>query len=225
MRSRKLRTGVFVGLPLAATALCTLQTLRGPVGVTVTSAPVTLGDIVRRVIVTGVLQPVTTVDVSTQVSGTIAEVDADFNSVVQEGNVLLRLDASQQQAELDQARATLAQARADLDTARTTAEGASLTLSRAEALAAKNLIAQVDLDEARTAMTQADAEVQSATARVDEASADVRKATVSVQQTVIRSPVDGVVMNRNASTGETVAAIQSAPVLFQIATDFPLPQS
>jgi HlyD family secretion protein len=220
MRSRRLRTGVFVGLPLAATALCTLQTLRGPVGVTVTSAPVTLGDIVRQVIVTGVLQPVTTVDVSTQVSGTIAEVDADFNSVVKAGAVLLRLDASQQQAELDQARATLAQARADLDTARTAAEGASLTLGRAEALAAKKLIAQVDLDEARTAMTQADADIQSATARVDEASADVRKATVSVQQTIIRAPVDGVVMNRNASTGETVAAIQSAPVLFQIATDF-----
>jgi HlyD family secretion protein len=220
MRSRRLRTGVFVGLPLAATALCTLQTLRGPVGITVTSAPVTLGDIVRQVIVTGVLQPVTTVDVSTQVSGTIAEVDADFNSAVKEGTVLLRLDASQQQAELDQARATLVQAKADLDTAHTTAEGASLTLNRAEALAAKKLIAQVDLDEARTAMTQADADVQSATARVDEASADVRKATVSVQQTVIRSPVDGVVMNRNASTGETVAAIQSAPVLFQIATDF-----
>jgi HlyD family secretion protein len=220
MRSRKLRTGVFVGLPLIATALCTLQSLRGPVGIAVTSAPVTLGDIVRRVVVTGVLQPVETVDVSTQVSGTIAEVDADFNSVVHEGTVLLRLDGSQLQAELDQARATLAQARADLETARTTADGAALTLSRAETLASKNLIAQVDLDEARTAMTQADAEVQSASARVDEATADVRKANVSLQQTVIRSPVDGVVMNRNASTGETVAAIQSPPVLFQIATDF-----
>ena len=220
MRSRKLRTGVFVGLPLVATALCTLQSLRGPVGIAVTSAPVTLGDIVRRVVVTGVLQPVETVDVSTQVSGTIAEVDADFNSVVHEGTVLLRLDGSQLQAELDQARATLAQARADLETARTTADGAASTLSRAETLALKNLIAQVDLDEARTAMTQADEEVQSASARVDEATADVRKANVSLQQTVIRSPVDGVVMNRNASTGETVASIQSPPVLFQIATDF-----
>jgi HlyD family secretion protein len=220
MRSRKVRTGVFIGLPLIATTLCTLESLRSPDDINVTSASVTLGEIVRRVIVTGVLQPVTTVDVSTQVSGTISEVDADFNSVVHAGQVLLRLDGSELQAELDQARGTLAQARADLAAARTTAEGAALTLSRSEALAAKSLIAQVDLDEARTAMTQADADVQSASARVDEASADVRTATVNLQQTVIRAPVDGVVMNRNVSTGQTVAAIQSAPVLFQIATDF-----
>lgn len=220
MQSRKMRTAVFIGFPLIATAICTLESLRSPDDVNVTSASVTLGEIVRRVIVTGVLQPVTMVDVSTQVSGTIAEVDVDFNTVVRAGQVLLRLDGSELQAELDQAGGTLAQAHADLATARTTAEGAALTLSRAEALDAKSLIAQVDLDEARTAMTQADADVQSASARVDEATADVRTATVNLQQTVIRSPVDGVVMNRNVSTGATVAAIQSVPVLFQIATDF-----
>src|SRR5215510_11833446 len=173
MRSRKLRTGVFIGLPLIATALCTIESLRGPDDVNVTSASVTLGDIVRHVIVTGVLQPVTTVDVSTPVSGTISEVDADFNSVVRTGQVLLRLDGSELQAEVDQARATLTQARADLAAARNTADGAALTLNRAEALASKNLIAELDLDDARTAMAQADAEVQAASARVDEAVADV----------------------------------------------------
>jgi HlyD family secretion protein len=220
MRSKKLRTAVFIGLPLIATTFCTLESLRGPDDINVTSTSVTLGEIVRRVIVTGVLQPATTVDVGTQVSGTISEVDADFNTVVHAGQVLLRLDGSEVQAELDQARGTLAQARSDLAAARTTAESAALTLSRAEALAAKNLIAQVDLDEARTAMTQADADVQSASARVDEATADVRTGNVNLQQTVIRSPVDGVVMNRNVSTGASVAAIESAPALFQIATDF-----
>src|SRR5262245_25087509 len=220
MRSRRLRTGVFLGLPLIATALCTIVSLRGPDDINVTSASVTLGDIVRHVIVTGVLQPVTSVAVSTQVSGTISEVDADFNSVVRAGQVLLRLDGSELQAQLDQARATLTQARADLAAARNTADGATLTLSRAEALAAKSLIAELDLDDARTAMAQADADVQVASARVDEAAADVRKANVNLQQTIIRSPVDGVVMNRNASTGATVAAVESAPVLFRIATDF-----
>jgi HlyD family secretion protein len=100
MRSRTVRTGVFIGLPLIATTLCTLESLRSPDDVNVTSASVTLGEIVRRVIVTGVLQPVTTVDVSTQVSGTISEVDADFNSVVHAGQVLLRLDGAVLQAEL-----------------------------------------------------------------------------------------------------------------------------
>lgn len=220
MRSRWLRTAVFIGTPLIATVLCTLESLRGPDDINVTSESVTVGNIVRRVIVTGVLQPVTTVDVGTQVSGTIAEVDADFNSIVHSGQVLLRLDGSELQAELDEARATLTQARADLAAARTTADGAASNLNRAEALAAKDLIAQLDLDDTRTAMAQADADVQTASARVDEAIADVRKANVSLQQTVIRSPVDGVVMNRNVSTGATVAAVQSAPVLFSIATDF-----
>src|SRR5438477_4739359 len=119
MRSRSTRVAVFIGLPLIATALCTLQSLRGPVDIHVTSAPVTVGDIVRRIVVTGVLQPVTTVDVGTQVSGTIEEVDVYFNSIVQSGQVLLRLDGAELQASLDEARATLTQARADLAAART----------------------------------------------------------------------------------------------------------
>jgi HlyD family secretion protein len=219
MRSRW-RTAVFIGAPLIATTLCTLESLRGPVNVNVTSESVTVGDIVRHLIVTGVVQPATTVDVGTQVSGTIAEVDADFNAVVHTGEVLVRLDGSELQAALDQARSTLTAARADLAAARNTADGAASVLNRDERLAAQELIAQLDLDEARTAMTEADADVQAASARVDEAVADVRKANVSLQQTVIRSPVDGVVMSRNVTTGETVAAVQSAPVLFRIATDF-----
>jgi HlyD family secretion protein len=220
MRSRWMRTAVFIGTPLIATVLCTIESLRGPVDINVTSESVTLGNIVRHVIVTGVLQPVTTVDVGTQLSGTISEVDVDFNSIVHSGQVLLRLDGSALQAELDEARATLTQARADLAAARSIADRAAANLSRAEALATRNLVAELDLDEARTAMAQADADVQSASARVEEATADVRNANVSLQQTVIRSPVDGVVMSRNVSTGATVAAVQSAPVLFSIATDF-----
>src|SRR6185369_10473293 len=136
------------------TTLCTLESLRGPIDINVTSQSVTLGDIVRRLIVTGVLQPTTTIDVGTQVSGTIVEVDADFNSVVHAGQVLLRLDGSERQAALDDARSTLTQARADLTAARNTADLAAAALNRDERLAAQNMIAEMDLDEARTAMTQ-----------------------------------------------------------------------
>src|SRR5262245_54013773 len=107
MRSRRMRTAVFIGTPLIATMLCTLESLRGPADINVTSESVTVGDIVRHVIVTAVLQPATTVDVGPPVSGTIAEVDADVNSVVHTGQVLLRLDGSEQRAALDQARSTL----------------------------------------------------------------------------------------------------------------------
>ena len=91
MRSRWMRTAVFIGAPLIATTLCTLESLRGPVDIKVTSESVTVGDIVRHVLVTGVLQPTTTIDVGTQVSGTIVEVDADFNSLVHTGQVLVWL--------------------------------------------------------------------------------------------------------------------------------------
>lgn len=220
MRSRWARTAVFVGTPLIATTLCTLESLRGPVDISVTSASVTQGEIVRHIIVTGVLQPVTTVDVSTQISGTVAEVDADYNAIVHTGQVLLRLDGSDLQAALDEARAGLTEARADLAQARSIAEGAAANLTRAERLAAQSLIPQLDLDEARTATVQADADVQAAAAHVAQATASVRQANVSLQQTVIRAPVDGVVMNRNVTVGATLAAIQSSPVLFTIATDF-----
>src|SRR5436309_886523 len=85
MRSRWVRTAIFIGVPLLATALCTIVSLRAPVDINVTSASVTTGDIVRHLVTTGVLQPVTTVDVGTQVSGTIQEVDVDYNAIVRVG--------------------------------------------------------------------------------------------------------------------------------------------
>jgi HlyD family secretion protein len=154
------------------------------------------------------------------VSGTIQEIDADYNSIVRAGQVLVRLDGTAYQAALDQARATLTQARADVANARVEADDATSKLTRAETLAAASLIPQSDLDDARTAMAQADADVQSAGAKAGEAAAEVSQATVSLQQTIIRSPVDGVVMAKNVDVGVTVAAIQSSPVLFRIATDF-----
>jgi len=102
-----MRTAVFIGTPLVATVLCTLESLRAPVGINVTSESVTVGAIVRQVTVNGVLQPMTTVEIETPVSGTVSEVDADVNSVVHAGQVLVRLDGSEKQAALDQARTTL----------------------------------------------------------------------------------------------------------------------
>ena len=160
MRSRRLRTAIFVGIPLLATVVCTLVSLRGPVGVAITSAPITVGAIIRRIVVTGTLQPTTTVDVGTQVSGTIEEVDADYNAIVHAGQILLKINAASLQATLDQVRASLTQARADVANFRVAADAASSNLTRAESLAAKYLIPESDLDAAPTAMAQANADVE-----------------------------------------------------------------
>ena len=108
---------------------------------TVTTAPVTRGDIVETVGATGTLQAVTTVQVGTQVSGTIQELYADFNSLVKKGQVLARLDPSLFQTQIEQARANLIRAEADLERLRVALDDARTKLTRAQELSAKQLIA------------------------------------------------------------------------------------
>ncbi len=185
----------------------------------VTTEPLTSGSIVRRIVTTGTVMPVSSVDVGTQVSGTVESILVDYNSVVHRGQVLLRLDSGSARAVLEQARATLGRTEADLAQVKTAEEDAQQKMQRADDLATRALIPDADLDAARTAVAQADADVASAEGAVAQARAAVREASVDLAQTVIRSPVDGVVIDRAVDVGVTVAAIQS-PVLLRLATDF-----
>ena len=199
----------------------------------VTTAAVTHGPIVRRIVATGDLQPVSTVDVGAQVSGTIQFLYADYNSIVHAGDVIARLDPALFKAALGEAEAALsraqaAQAQAQADTAGLEAavEDAQTKLARAEELAARQLIPQSDLDAARNAVGDANAQLQAgesqideARAAVDEAKARVDQAKIDLDRTVITSPIDGIVVARNVDVGQTVAATVQAPVLFNIAAD------
>jgi len=201
--------------------------------VDVTTAEVTSGTVVRRIFATGTLQATRTVDVGTQVSGAIASLGADFNSIVRKGNVVARLDPSLYQAALDQAKAALVQseaalqqANADLLGARTAEADARIKLARANSLAASQLITQADVDAAQIAMDEATATVSSMSAQTKDAAASVAQATAAVAQaqvnldhTVIYAPTDGIVLNRSVDVGQTVAAAVQAPVLFTVATD------
>jgi HlyD family secretion protein len=193
--------------------------LRRPADLQVTTAPISAGSIVRHIMVNGTLIPMSTVDVGTQISGTVQSIDADFNDVVHVGQVLLRLDDGSFRAALQQARSARQRADADLSVARTTAEQASQKLSRATDLAARDLLPRIDLDAARTDLAQAESDVQAAETVLDLARAAVREATVNLGLTVIRAPASGVVVDREINVGVTVAALQSA-VLFRLATDF-----
>ena len=202
--------------------------------VQVERAAVTRGPIARRILATGTVQPVSTVDVGTQVSGTVQSLEADFNSIVHSGEIVARLDPSLFEAALAQARANLGesqaafeQAQADLMGRRTAEADARMKLDRARALAAGELIPAADLDAADIAMNEATADVRSGEARVDQAKADIDRAKAAVGQasvdldhTVIHSPIDGIVVARKVDVGQTVAAAVQAPVLFSIAADF-----
>ena len=186
---------------------------------TITTARVTRGDLAETVGATGTLQAVTTVQVGTQVSGTIQELNADFNSLVRKGQVLARLDPSLIQSQIEQARANLIRAEADLERLRVALEDSRTKLARARELAEKKLIAQTELEAAEVTVRSAEAQLRSQQAGVTQSQASLRQNQVNLAHTVIESPIDGLVISRNVDVGQTVAASMSAPTLFVLAAD------
>ena len=204
-----------------------------PTPPTVATTAVTRGDIVETVGATGTLQAVTTVQVGSQVSGNIAFLGADFNSLVKKGQVLARLDpslfeaqAQQSRANLSQARANLTKAQSDLERNRVQLTDAQQKYTRAQELGARRLLPQSDLDTAKTAVDSAQATVRSQQATVSQgeaaitqAQAGVNQSQVNLDHTVIAAPIDGLVISRNVDVGQTVAATMQAPTLFILAAD------
>jgi HlyD family secretion protein len=186
---------------------------------TVTTAAVSRGDIVESVGATGTLQAVTTVQVGTQVSGTIQELHADFNSLVRKGQVIARLDPSLFQTQIEQARANLIRAQADLERLKVSLDDARTKLKRAQELWAKQLIPQSELETADVTVRSTEAQIRSSQAQVTQAQAALNQNQVNLQHTVIEAPIDGLVISRNVDVGQTVAASMQAPTLFVLAAD------
>jgi HlyD family secretion protein len=221
------------------------------------TAAVTRGSVVETVAATGTLQAVTTVQVGSQVSGTIKALHADYNSQVHKGEVIAELDPSLFQTQVEQARASLIKLQADADRAVVTAQDSQSKLKRAQELFQQQLISKQDLDtaeadarttdaavksaqaqvtQARAALNQkliskqdldtaeadartTDAAVKSAQAQVTQARAALNQNQVNLDHTIIRAPIDGVVISRSVDVGQTVASSLQAPTLFVIAND------
>ncbi len=186
---------------------------------TVATAAVTQGDIVDTVGATGTVQAVTTVQVGTQVSGTIQELHADFNSLVRKGQVIARLDPSLFQTQIEQAQANLIRAQAELERLKVTLDDARTKLKRAQELWAKKLIPQSELETADVNVRSTEAQIRSSQAQVTQAEAALNQNQVNLQHTVIEAPIDGLVISRNVDVGQTVAASMQAPTLFVLAAD------
>ena len=219
------------------------------------------GEVVSTISTSGTLGAVVTVDVGTQVSGQVAELHADFNTEVKEGQLIARIDpqtfeARLRQAEADlaiakanvsmqmaakaRAEADLASAQANLENRRATDAEAARELTRKEALLARGVASNRDVTQAKAqaesaaAQTRAaaaalrsaeaqilvsQAQIENARAQVQQREASVEQALIDLERTFIRAPVNGVVINRQVSLGQTVAASLNAPVLFTIAQD------
>jgi HlyD family secretion protein len=183
------------------------------------TAKVDRGDIRVTISATGALNATSQVDVGSQISGQVTDVLADYNDHVSKGQVIARIDPSTYEAQIAQGNAQVNSARAGLATAQATLRNAEADYNRKAELAQQQLIARGDLDLARAARDQARAQVASAQAQISQQTASTQTSRLNLQRTVIRSPVDGVVLSRSIEPGQTVAASLQAPVLFQIAED------
>lgn len=163
------------------------------------------GDISVIITATGKVNPVTRVQVGTQVTGTISKINADFNQKVSKGQVIAQIDPTFLKAQLLEAEANMERAKAQVDQMKK-------TLERASELFDRKLISQAEKDEAST-------NHDLAVAQLKQAGAAYHRAEVSLEYTNIVSPIDGVVISRNVDVGQTVAASLQAPILFLIAND------
>src|SRR6266704_3587470 len=197
------------------------------------TAKVERGEIHDVVEATGTINAVITVQVGSQVSGTISKLFVDFNSRVHKGDLVALIDPAlfkgavqQATADLENARANLIAARAKLEKARAALVQTKGDYDRAAGLFQSGIMSQQQLDVAKANYDSANAGVNGAAASVTQADAQVsqKKAAVEVAQTnldytVIRSPIDGTVVARNVDVGQTVAASLQAPTIFTIAQD------
>jgi len=196
-------------------------------------AKVESGDIDDVVEATGTINPIVTVLVGSQVSGSIAKLNADFNTRVHQGDIIALIDPAlfkgallEAKSDLENAKANLVAARANLEKLKAGLVQTQADYQRTEGLSKGGVASQQQLDLAKANYDSANAGVNAAAANVAQAEAQVsqKEAAVNVAQTnldytVIRSPIDGTVVARNVDLGQTVAASFSAPTIFTIAKD------
>ena len=190
-----------------------------PVGGHYKTLTIDRGPITSLVTATGAVNPVISVQVGSQVSGKIAKIYADFNSVVREGQVLASIDRKPYQAKVSQAKAALKSAQAGLAKARNMLVQKTLELNRMAVLREQQFVAQSDVDLARTNFRDAEAQVDFSQAQVDQARATLASVELDLGYTTIYSPVNGTVVSRNVEEGQTVVASFQTPTLFVLAQD------
>lgn len=186
---------------------------------TYTTSPAKKGDLTVLVTATGSVEPTVQVDVSSEQSGTVREVLVDYNSTVQKGEVIARLDTARFVADVKSAEAALLASKAAVAKAEADMNSAQVSMERQKTLVGNRVSTQQDLDSARYNYEAAIATKQSAEANVQAAEASLEQTKVTLAKATIVSPIDGIVLSRDVDPGATVAASLQAPTLFKIAGD------
>ena len=178
-----------------------------------------LGDIEALVVTSGTLNPIETVDVGAQVSGKIEKLYADFNSVVTKGQVVAELDQEPLLMKIQQNEANYKSRVASLERSKVSLQTAEKAYERAKSLFAKELISIEEMDASEATFLNAKSDLVSSEATLAQAKSTLDLSKVDLGYSVIRAPVDGVVITRKVNVGQTLQSSYAAPVLFQVATD------
>jgi len=207
-----------VGFALVAIVASVAGCRRGTAD-TYRTDPVSRGPVVEMVSATGEVSAIITVNIGSQVSGTISKLYVDFNSTVKKGQRLAQIDPRLFQAALEKAQGGLASAQADVEKAVAALHDAERLEKRNKELFDQKLVSQQDVDSAVAAREQAAATLSGNRAKVMQARADRDQAAANLAYTSIISPIDGIVVSRAVDVGQTVAASFQTPTLFTIAND------
>ena len=217
--SKNLRRGIVTVGVLAVLAGGYIALQEKPASASYVTAAVTQGDVIRSIVATGTVNPVTTVQVGSYVSGTIQSLSCDYNTKVTAGQLCAKVDPRPYQVIYDQAAANLASAEAQLQKDQANLTYTKLNYDRDAGLQKKGVVSQDALDSDKSAFDQATAQVSVDEATIKQKQAALDAAKVNLDYTDIVSPVDGTVVSRSIDVGQTVAASFQTPTLFLIAKD------
>lgn len=187
--------------------------------ITYKTAKLERGPIVATVAATGNVSAVTTVQVGTQVSGTIQKLFVDYNSIVKKGQAIAEIDPSLFNASIEQAHGNVLSAEGNLMKAKVNLADAERSYSRSKKLLSDGIISQGDYDTAESTYQSAKAALKSSEGALAQARGSMKQSQTNLRYSIIRSPVDGVIISRTIDVGQTVAASFQTPTLFTIAKD------
>ncbi len=177
------------------------------------------GEITQKITASGIINPISTVNIGTQVSGTIAEIFVDYNSPVKQGQLLAQIDPSLFQATVDQRRAALNIAKAEVNVVENDIIYYKKHLDRIKKLNKSQYSADKELESAQRDYDNAIVQKALKEAQVSQSAAALQQAEIDLRYTKIISPVDGIVVSKEVEVGQTVAASFQTPTLFNVAED------
>jgi HlyD family secretion protein len=209
-----------LALVIVAAGIAGYQWYAGaPAKIDYTTVPATVADLTVEVSATGTLQPLTQVDISSELSGVIRSVSANENQQVKKGDVLAALDTAKLEVQIERAKASAKAAAANVEDAAVTLNENEKALVRAAALAKRGMATDQSLEAATATRDRSKAALDSAEANLAIANADLKAQQTDFAKSTIYAPIDGIVLTRSVDPGQTVASSLQAPVLFIIAAD------